>query len=271
MSYEALDETALPALPPPDAEAAPPRPPRSCPSGATSWKATPRRPRRSKPSWPGRSLPPAATPRARPGRSCPGSATCCSRTTRSRPTAATSWTSCGTCRPRASIRLQVTADHVKCYKRALLEAGMKSATVARRLSVLRGTYQQLAAKGLVSWETAQDIARRQGPRRPEELDAVLDPAAGHFAPGGDPDRHLAGDPRPGADERLLHHRLPGLGDRAGLRRAPRDRRGRALSPRHREAEQEAAEDPARRRAAGPGLSRARGHRGGQGGAACSGR
>jgi hypothetical protein len=46
--------------------------------------------------------------------------------------------------------LSVTADHVKCYKRALLEAGMKSATVARRLSVLRGTYHQLAAKGLIS-------------------------------------------------------------------------------------------------------------------------
>jgi hypothetical protein len=54
--------------------------------------------------------------------------------------------------------LDVTADHVKLYKRALLEAGMTSATVARRLSVLRGTYKQLAAKGLVSWETAQDIA-----------------------------------------------------------------------------------------------------------------
>src|SRR4051794_3444016 len=54
--------------------------------------------------------------------------------------------------------LHVTADHVKLYKRALLEAGRASATVARRLSVLRGTYRQLAAKGLVSWETAQDIA-----------------------------------------------------------------------------------------------------------------
>jgi site-specific recombinase XerD len=54
--------------------------------------------------------------------------------------------------------LEVTADHVKLYKRALLEAGMKSATVARRLSVLRGTYKQLAAQGLVAWETAQDIA-----------------------------------------------------------------------------------------------------------------
>ena len=59
--------------------------------------------------------------------------------------------------------LHVTADHVKCYKRALLEAGLKSATVARRLSVLRGTYHQLAAKGLMVWETAQDIAAVKAP------------------------------------------------------------------------------------------------------------
>src|SRR5208337_4492932 len=59
--------------------------------------------------------------------------------------------------------LDVTADHVKLYKRALLEAGMASATVARRLSVLRGAYEQLAAKGLVSWETAQDIAAVKAP------------------------------------------------------------------------------------------------------------
>ncbi len=54
--------------------------------------------------------------------------------------------------------LIVTADHVKFYKRALHEAGMTTATIARRLSVLRGAYQQLAAKGLISWESAQDIA-----------------------------------------------------------------------------------------------------------------
>ena len=59
--------------------------------------------------------------------------------------------------------LEVTADHVRLYKRALLEAGRTSATVARRLSVLRGTYKQLAAKGLVSWETAQDIAAVKAP------------------------------------------------------------------------------------------------------------
>jgi site-specific recombinase XerD len=35
--------------------------------------------------------------------------------------------------------------------------------VARRLSVLRGTHHQLAAKGLVSWETAQDIAAVKAP------------------------------------------------------------------------------------------------------------
>jgi site-specific recombinase XerD len=54
--------------------------------------------------------------------------------------------------------LGVTADHVKVYKRALLGKGVTNATVARRLSVLRGVYQQVAAKGLVSWETAQGIA-----------------------------------------------------------------------------------------------------------------
>ena len=59
--------------------------------------------------------------------------------------------------------------------------------------------------------------RGQGPRRPEELDAVPDPAAGDRTAGGDPQRHPAGDPRPGPDERLLHHRLPGLGGDRSLR------------------------------------------------------
>ncbi len=59
--------------------------------------------------------------------------------------------------------LEVTADHVKLYKRALLEAGRISATVARRLSVIRGAYKELAAKGLVPWETAQDIGAVKAP------------------------------------------------------------------------------------------------------------
>src|SRR5947209_9571894 len=40
---------------------------------------------------------------------------------------------------------------------------MASATVARRLSVLRGTYKQLATKGLISGETAQDIGAVKAP------------------------------------------------------------------------------------------------------------
>jgi integrase/recombinase XerD len=54
--------------------------------------------------------------------------------------------------------LSVTADHVRLYMRALREAGRSWATIARRLSVLRGAYEQFAIKGLLSWETAQDIA-----------------------------------------------------------------------------------------------------------------
>ena len=86
--------------------------------------------------------------------------------------------------------------------------------------------------------------RGQGPRRAEELHPVLDPAAGHFAVGGDSDRHLARDPRPGPDERVLPDGVPGVGGGRGLRGAPGDRWRRALPERDREAEQEAAEDPA---------------------------
>jgi site-specific recombinase XerD len=54
--------------------------------------------------------------------------------------------------------LEVTADHVKIYKRALLNAGMTSATVARRLSVLRGAYKQFACKKLVEWDIVHENA-----------------------------------------------------------------------------------------------------------------
>jgi site-specific recombinase XerD len=59
--------------------------------------------------------------------------------------------------------LDVTANHVKVYKRALLEAGMKETTVARRLSVIRGAYRQFAAQGLLPWKTAQDIGAIKAP------------------------------------------------------------------------------------------------------------
>ena len=62
---------------------------------------------------------------------------------------------------------------------SLLEAGLKSATVARRLSVLRGTYHQLAAKGLISWETAQDIAAVKAPSMQKNSTPVFDREAGN--------------------------------------------------------------------------------------------
>ena len=151
--------------------------------------------------------------------------------------------------------LEVTADHVKLYKRALLEDGMTSATVARRLSVLRGAYEQLAAKGLISWEIAQDIAAVKAPGVQKNATPSLTQQQAIALLEAIPTDTLARHPRPGPDERLLPHRLPGLGGHRRLRRPPGDRRRRPLPPRHREAQPEAAEDPARRRPAGPGLCR----------------
>lgn len=59
--------------------------------------------------------------------------------------------------------LQVTADHVRLYKGALLKAGLRPTTVARRLSVLRGVYRQFAEKGLVPWQTAQELEAVKAP------------------------------------------------------------------------------------------------------------
>jgi site-specific recombinase XerD len=59
--------------------------------------------------------------------------------------------------------LHVKADHVRLYKAALLKAGARPATVARRLSVLRGVYRQLAARGFVSWEVAQELNTVKAP------------------------------------------------------------------------------------------------------------
>jgi hypothetical protein len=40
---------------------------------------------------------------------------------------------------------------------------MSSATLARRLSVTQGAYREFAAKGLISWETAQAIGAVRAP------------------------------------------------------------------------------------------------------------
>ena len=193
MGYEALDETALLALPPPDAGRSHPAASRSCPSEATSSKATPRRPRRSR---------------------IPGPRSFCHR--RRHPERDRG--------PRALDRdvllsnhsvkaygrdlmdfvrhmqaqgvdpLQVTADHLKCYKRALEPAGS--------LRRSPGGFRSSAAPTISSRPRASSPGRRprtsppSKPQVPEELDAVFDPAAGDLAPGGDPDRDFAGDPRP---------------------------------------------------------------------------
>jgi len=58
----------------------------------------------------------------------------------------------------------VTGDHVRLYKEALLKAGKKAGTVARAISVLRGTYQQFGKKGFVAWNVVSDIQAVTSPR-----------------------------------------------------------------------------------------------------------
>ena len=60
--------------------------------------------------------------------------------------------------------LEVKADHLRLYKAALRDAGLAGATIARKLSVLRGMYRQFAVKKLIPWEVAQDIAAVESPQ-----------------------------------------------------------------------------------------------------------
>ena len=116
--------------------------------------------------------------------------------------------------------LHVTADHVKLLQAGALgsrpeirDGGPAAFGPARHLPSAGGQGTGLLGDG-------PGHRRGQGPRRPEELHAVFDREAGNSAFGGDPFRHLAGDPRPGLDECLFLHGLPGLGGGRGLRGAP---------------------------------------------------
>lgn len=60
--------------------------------------------------------------------------------------------------------LHVTGDDLRVYKAALLSAGLTTASVARVLSVLRGTYQQFGKRGLMDWERIRDIQSVESPR-----------------------------------------------------------------------------------------------------------
>ncbi|MFN0019450.1 MAG: tyrosine-type recombinase/integrase, partial [Pirellulaceae bacterium] len=63
-----------------------------------------------------------------------------------------------------ALTFEVTASHVAIYKEVLTRAGRKSATIARALSVIRGTYEQFGKKGLVDWKTVGDIHAVTSPR-----------------------------------------------------------------------------------------------------------
>jgi len=60
--------------------------------------------------------------------------------------------------------LDVSGDDVRLYKEAMDQAGHSAATIARVLSVLRGTYQQFGTKGLVEWDRVGDIQAVKSPR-----------------------------------------------------------------------------------------------------------
>ena len=70
----------------------------------------------------------------------------------------------GHMRERGVDPLAITGDDVRVYKAALLAAGKTTTTVARVLSVLRGTYQQFGKRGLVEWERVRDIQAVTSPR-----------------------------------------------------------------------------------------------------------
>lgn len=60
--------------------------------------------------------------------------------------------------------LRMTGDDLRLYKAALLAAGKSRTTVARVLSVLRGTYEQFGKRGLIEWQRVRDIQAVESPR-----------------------------------------------------------------------------------------------------------
>lgn len=61
--------------------------------------------------------------------------------------------------------LSVTGDHVRIYKEALRsQAGARSASIGRALSVIRGAYLQFGKHGLIDWKTVGDIQAVGSPR-----------------------------------------------------------------------------------------------------------
>jgi len=72
--------------------------------------------------------------------------------------------------------LRVTGDDVRIYKEGLRQVGVSSATIARRLSVLRGTYQQFGKHGLIDWNQVRDIQAVTSPRVEKNTTPVMSEA-----------------------------------------------------------------------------------------------
>ena len=58
--------------------------------------------------------------------------------------------------------LEVTGDEIRIYKEVLRRGGLKKSTIARKLSVLRGAFEQFAKRGFINWETMGDIQAVSG-------------------------------------------------------------------------------------------------------------
>ena len=70
----------------------------------------------------------------------------------------------GHMRERGIDPLAINGDDLRVYKAAMLASGKSETTVARVLSVLRGTYQQFGKRGLLPWERVLDIQSVESPR-----------------------------------------------------------------------------------------------------------
>ena len=155
-------ETALPALPPPDAEVAPPRIP-LLPERSDFLEGDAPAAEKVEAFLALAFRPPRATPRARPAALVP-------------------WI-CDVLLSNHSVKaygrdlmdfvrhmqaqgvdpLHVTADHVKCYKRALLEAGLKPTTVATAALGPARHVPPTCRQGAHRVGAAQDIAAVKAP------------------------------------------------------------------------------------------------------------
>lgn len=69
--------------------------------------------------------------------------------------------------------LSVSGDDVRIFRGALQQAGLAPATVAKQLSVIRGMYRQFGKRGLMDWETVQDIQAVESPRVQKNSTPIL--------------------------------------------------------------------------------------------------